>query len=46
MGEIALVIQLPFASISAYANGYSHPKNNFNFGVNIGYLIFNPRMLN
>jgi NTE family protein len=46
MGEIALVIQLPFASISAYANGYSHPKNNFNFGINIGYLIFNPRMLN
>ncbi|MDR1919004.1 MAG: patatin-like phospholipase family protein [Tannerellaceae bacterium] len=45
MGEIALVVQLPFASISVYANGYSHPKNNFNFGVNIGYLIFNPRML-
>ncbi|MDR2118133.1 MAG: patatin-like phospholipase family protein [Tannerellaceae bacterium] len=45
MGEIALVIQLPFATLSAYANGYSHPRNNFNFGVNIGYLIFNPRML-
>jgi NTE family protein len=46
MGEIALVIQLPFASISAYANGYSHPRDNFNVGINIGYLIFNPRMVN
>ncbi|MDR1556503.1 MAG: patatin-like phospholipase family protein [Tannerellaceae bacterium] len=45
MGEAALVIQLPFASISLYANAYSYPKSNYNFGVNIGYLIFNPRML-
>jgi NTE family protein len=45
MGEMALVVQLPFASLSAYANGYSYPKNNFNFGINVGYLIFNPRML-
>ncbi|MDR1646370.1 MAG: patatin-like phospholipase family protein [Tannerellaceae bacterium] len=45
MGEVALVVQLPFATLSAYFNGYSYPRNNFNFGVNIGYLIFNPRML-
>ncbi len=45
MGEAALVIQLPFASISLYANGYSYPRKNFNFGLNIGYLIFNPKML-
>ena len=45
MGEAALVLQLPFASISLYANGYSYPAKNFNFGLNIGYLIFNPRML-
>ncbi|MDR1402565.1 MAG: patatin-like phospholipase family protein [Tannerellaceae bacterium] len=45
MGETALVIQLPFASISVYANGYSYPSKNFNFGLNIGYLIFNPKML-
>ena len=45
MGETALVIQLPFASISVYANGYSYPRKNFNFGLNIGYLIFNPKML-
>ena len=45
MGEAALVLHLPFASVSLYANGYSYPKNNFNFGINIGYLIFNPKML-
>jgi NTE family protein len=41
MGEMALVMQLPFVSVSLFANGYSYPKNNFNFGLNIGYLIFN-----
>ena len=45
MGEAALVLHLPFASISLYANGYSYPSKNFNFGLNIGYLIFNPKML-
>lgn len=45
MGEASLVLQLPFASISLYANGYSYPSKNFNFGLNIGYLIFNPKMI-
>ena len=45
MGEAALVLQLPFACISLYANGYSYPAKNFNFGLNIGYLIFNSKML-
>ncbi len=45
MGEIAFVVQLPFASISVYGNGYSYPSKNFNFGLNIGYLIFNRKML-
>ncbi|WP_455628033.1 patatin-like phospholipase family protein [Parabacteroides chinchillae] len=45
MGEAALVLQLPFLSISLYANGYSYPSKNFNVGLNIGYLIFNPKML-
>ncbi|MDR0572940.1 MAG: patatin-like phospholipase family protein [Tannerella sp.] len=40
MGEAALVLQLPFVSVSLYANGYSYPKNNYNVGLNIGYLIF------
>lgn len=46
MGEMAAVFQLPFISISLYANGYSYPRKNFNFGLNIGYLLFNPKMLN
>lgn len=45
MGEAAFVLQLPFASISLYANGYSYPAKNFNVGLNIGYLIFNKKML-
>lgn len=44
MGEVALVVQLPFASISVYGNGYSSPSKDFNFGINIGYLIFNKGM--
>jgi len=45
MGEASLVLQLPFISLSLYANGYSYPRKDFNFGLNIGYLIFNPKML-
>jgi NTE family protein len=45
MGEVALVFQLPFVSVSLFANGYSHPKNDLNFGLNIGYLLFNPGFL-
>ena len=40
MSEVSLVFQLPFVSISLFANGYSYPKGNFNVGLNIGYLIF------
>lgn len=45
MGEASLVFQLPFVSVSLFANGYSYPKNNFNVGLNIGFLIFNSRFL-
>lgn len=45
MAEASLVMQLPFISMSLYANGYSYPRKNFNFGLNIGFLIFNPKML-
>ncbi|MDR2468953.1 MAG: patatin-like phospholipase family protein [Tannerella sp.] len=41
MAETSLVLQLPFVSVGLFANGYSYPKNNFNFGLNIGYLLFN-----
>ncbi len=43
MGEAALVFQIPSFSVSVYANGYSYPRSNFNFGINIGYLIFNQK---
>ena len=45
MGEAAFVVHLPFTSISLYANGYSYPSKIFNFGINIGYLLFNPKLL-
>lgn len=45
MGEATFVVHLPFTSISLYANGYSYPSKNFNFGINIGYLLFNPKLL-
>jgi NTE family protein len=45
MAETALVFQLPFISVSLFANGYSYPKNNFNIGLNIGYLLFNHGLL-
>ena len=41
MSEAALSFQLPFVSIGLYVNGYSYPKNNFNIGLNIGYILFN-----
>jgi len=45
MEEINLVAQLPFMSISLFANHYSFPANNWNFGLNIGYLIFGPKFI-
>jgi NTE family protein len=45
MGEAALVLQLPFVSVSLFVNGYSYPKSNYNAGLNIGYLIFDSGFL-
>ena len=45
LGEITLVAQLPFMSISLFANHYSYPKNSWNFGLNIGYLIFGSKFI-
>jgi NTE family protein len=44
-GEITLVAQLPFMSVSLYTNYYSYPKNSWNVGLNIGYLIFGPKFI-
>ena len=45
LGEITLVAQLPFMSISLFMNHYSYPKDNWNFGLNIGYLIFGSKFI-
>ena len=45
LGELSMVLQLPFISISLFGNCYSYPSNNWNFGLNIGYLIFGPKFI-
>jgi len=45
IAETALVYSLPFTSMSVFINNYSYPKGNWNFGVNIGFLLFNRRMI-
>lgn len=45
IAEVALVYQLPFTSLSLFINNYSYPKGNWNFGVNIGYLLFGKRFI-
>ena len=43
LGEITIAYNLPFASISMFANYYSTPKNNWNFGISFGILMYNPK---
>ena len=45
LGELSLVIKLPFGAIGAYVNHYSSPKNNWNFGLTLGWQIFNSRFI-
>lgn len=45
MSELAVVYNLPFASISAYGNYYSSPRDDFNFGIAFGILLYNPKFL-
>ena len=45
IAESALVYSLPFTSMSVFINNYSYPKGNWNFGVNIGFLLFNRRLI-
>ena len=40
MGELALVVKLPFGVVSAYLNHYSSPEKNWNFGLTLGWQIF------
>ena len=36
---------LPFASISLFGNYYSYPSKNWNFGINFGILMYNPKFI-
>ncbi|MBO8438909.1 MAG: patatin-like phospholipase family protein [Bacteroidetes bacterium] len=45
MGEVSLVYNLPFAAISMFSNYYSYPARNWNFGLALGVLLYNPRFL-
>lgn len=45
LGELSLVYKLPFATLSAYGNYYSYPDKNWNFGISLGFLLYNPRFL-
>jgi NTE family protein len=44
-GEVSLVARLSFMNVSLYANHYSYPRNSWNVGLNIGYLIFGPKFV-
>lgn len=45
LGEVALILNLPFASVSAYGNYLSYPARNWNFGISFGLLFKAPRLL-
>jgi NTE family protein len=45
LGELSLVFHQPFVSMSLFTNYLSYPKNNWNVGINIGFLIFNKRLV-
>lgn len=44
IGEVALVYNFPFASLSLYGNYLSSPAHNWNFGINFGLLYQAPRL--
>lgn len=45
LGEMSVVCHLPFGAISAYVNHYSSPSKNWNFGLSLGWLLFNSRFI-
>lgn len=45
LGELALVVKLPFGAISAYVNHYSSPSKNWNFGLTLGWQVFGTRFM-
>lgn len=45
LGDLSVVVRLPFGSISAYLNYYSSPKKNWNAGISLGWQIFGERFM-
>lgn len=45
LAEVALVYNLPITNISMFLNRYSYPHGNWNFGVNLGFLLFPKRFI-
>ncbi len=45
LGDLSLVVRLPFGSVSAYLNYYSSPSNNWNAGISLGWQIFGERFM-
>jgi NTE family protein len=44
-GEMSLVYNSPVTSIAIYGNRYSFPKNNWNWGINIGFYLQNSKFI-
>lgn len=44
-GELAVVYNLPFASINLYGNYMSYPAKNWNMGVSFGLFFLAPKLL-
>lgn len=45
LGELAVIYNLPFASVSVYGNYLSYPSRNWNFGISFGLLFKAPGLL-
>ena len=45
LGDLSLVVKLPFGAISGYVNYYSSPRNNWNVGLSLGWQIFGERFI-
>lgn len=45
LGDLSLVIKLPFGAISAYVNYYSSPRKDWNAGITLGWQIFGERFI-
>lgn len=43
--ELSVIYHLPFGAVSAYVNHYSSPSKNWNFGISLGWLLFNSRFI-